>query len=117
MRSFLIDPSTNDIVMDGQNNFKMVEGDDELVQCVRLTIQANKEEWFLNPDHGFRRSVVQAKKYDPAEVNVELYDAVLQEDRVDSVEDVTFDYNKTSRHLDVDFNFKKPDGSVIVGRV
>lgn len=117
MRSFYIDPSTGDIAMDGQNNMRMVEDDDELVQCIGLTVKTNKKEWFLNPDHGFNRSVVQRKRFDQAEVNVELYDAVLQEDRVDTIEDVAFDYDKINRHLKVDFSFKKQSGETVRGVV
>lgn len=117
MKSFYINPSTGDLDLDAQNSIRMVEGDDELVQCVGLTIKTNKNEWFLNPDHGFKRSVVQTKKYDEAEVNVELYDAVLQESRVDTIEDVTFVYDKANRRLSVDFKFTKQDGEIVEGVV
>lgn len=117
MKSFYIDPNTNDICLDGQNNLKMVEGDDELAQCVGLTFKTNKGEWFLNPEHGFKRSVVQTKNYDQNEVYDELYEAALQEDRVNAIDEVNFDYDQTTRKLKIDFKFKKQDGSLVEGVV
>lgn len=117
MKSFYINPSTGDLEFDGQNNFKMTQGDEELVQCVSLTLKTNQGEWFLNPEHGFDRSVVQTKKYNEVMVNDAVNEAVLQDDRVRNIDNVTFDYNKAKRHLSVDFSFYKKDGSLIGGGI
>lgn len=117
MKTFYIDPSNNDIEFDGQNNIKMVDGNDELVQCVALTLKTNKNEWFLNPEHGFDRAVVQTKHYNEVMVNDALNEAVLQEDRARNIDEVAFDYDKATRHLKVDFKFYKKDGSLVEGGV
>lgn len=117
MKSFYINPATGDIELDGQNNIRMVEGDAELAQCVSITLKTNKGEWFINPDHGFDRSIVQVKNYDPVEAQDALYEAVLQEDRVATIEDVVMDYDKANRHLKVDFKFRKENGELVEGVV
>lgn len=117
MRSFFINPTTGDLDLDGQNNIRMIEGDDELVQCVMIAMRTNKGEWFLNPDHGFNRSVVQTKRYDEAMVSDEVYEAVLQEDRIVTIDELKFDYDRQTRQLKVDFKFSKEDGEMVEGVV
>lgn len=118
MRNLLIDPETNDIAMDDQKSFKMVEGDDELIQSVGVVFKTAKGSWFLNPDnHGFDRTTVQTKVYDEVMVTDALFEAALQEDRIANIEEITFDYDKQKRKLAVDFKFNKADGSTVEGGV
>ena len=117
MKSIYINPATNDIDFDGSNNLKMIDGDDEIIQCVKMIIKTNLGEWFLNPDHGFRRAVVQGKHVDYNEAIEELYAAVLQEPRVAAVEDMQFRYDAAIRELTIDFAFRKHSGEVLTGRV
>jgi hypothetical protein len=117
LRNLMINPETNDLDMDSQNAFKLIEGDDELVQAVGIAFKTAKGSWFLNPDHGFDRTTVQTKIYDEAAITDALYETALQDDRVDQVEDIQFDYDKANRNLSVDFNFKKTDGSTVEGGI
>lgn len=117
MKSFYLNPATGDVELDGQNDFRMVEGDAELVQCVAMALQTNKGEWFLNPDHGFERAIVQVKNYDLAEAQDAVFEAVTQEPRVSSIEDAAFEYDKAARHLRVGFKFRKEDGELVEGVV
>jgi hypothetical protein len=115
LKSFYINPATNDLEFDGQNNIKMVDGDDELLQSVRMTIATNLNEWFLNPEFGFDRSVLQVKILEEDRVIDELYAAILQDERIASVEDITFDFDRVNRHLKIDFKFTKKDGQTVEG--
>ncbi|WP_369355616.1 DUF2634 domain-containing protein [Lysinibacillus capsici] len=119
MKNLYVNPATNDIELDGQNSFKMVEGDDELVQAVGITFKTAKGSWFLNPKgHGFDRTTVQAKQYDESLVTNALFEAALQDERVENIQDITFDYDKANRKLSVDFKFtKRGTGEIIEGRV
>lgn len=117
MKNLYINPATNDIEMDAQNNFKMVDGDDELVQSVSVAFKTAKGSWFLNPEHGFNRAVVQTKVYNETIVTDELYETALQDDRVNHVNDITYDYDKQNRKLSVDFNFTKQNGETVEGGV
>ena len=42
MKNLYINPATNDIELDGQNSFKMVEGDDEIVQAVAVILKPQR---------------------------------------------------------------------------
>jgi hypothetical protein len=117
LRNLYINPATNDLEFDSKNGFKMIEGDDELTQAVGITMKTAKQSWFLNPEHGFNRSVVQAKIYNEADVTDALYDAALQDERVGQVENIKFDYDKASRKLTVDYVIKKADGSEVEGGI
>jgi phage baseplate assembly protein W len=116
MKSFYIDPNTNDLVFDGQNNLAMVDGDDELVQCIRDIVTTNLGEWFLDPTHGFPRFRVLGEKFDRDRITDELVAAILQESRVQSVEEVTFDFDRKTRILHGTFRVKKRSGEVVEGR-
>lgn len=115
MKTFYIDPITNDIVLDGSNSFKMVEGDEELIQRVILTITTNLGEWFLNVGYGFRRSVAQGKRRNLDEITEELYAAILQVNGVEIVEDVQINFKQKERTLSVDFTFRKSTGDLLRG--
>ncbi|MEK5110996.1 hypothetical protein [Bacillus sp. FSL R5-0677] len=118
MKNLYINPATNDIELDMQNGFKMVEGSDELVQAVAVAFKTAKGSWFLNPKHGFDRTTVQAKEYDESLVTNALFETALQDERVENIQDITFDYKKEHRKLSVDFKFtEKETGAVLEGRV
>lgn len=117
MRSFYINPATNDLDFDGSNNIKMVDGDDELIQSIKLIISTNVGEWFLNPEHGFDRSILQSKKVDESQATDALYAAVLQDERVATVDNIEFDFDRVNRKLDIKFTFTKKDGETVEGGV
>jgi len=107
MKSFYLNPETNDIELDGSNEIKMVDGDDELVQSVRLIITTNLGEWFLNPEYGFDRFAVLGKGVEHDIIVDSLYQAILQEKRVQRVENVTIDVDNKNRKLLIEFTFTK----------
>lgn len=115
MKSFYLNPLTNDVELDGSNNLRMVEGDDELIQSVWMVVSTNLEEWFLNIDHGFKRKIVLGKNVNFEAVTEELYAAILQDERVSSVEDIQFDYDAATRKLRIDFAFSKQNGEIVKG--
>lgn len=117
MISFYINPSTGDIELDGQNDIRMVRGDAELVQCVSVALKTNKGEWFLNPDHGFERDIIQGKKYNAAEAEDAISEAVLQEPRVSSMRDVSFKFDASERRLEASFKFLKENGDLVEGAI
>ena len=95
----------------------MIEGDDELVQSVSVAFKTAKASWFLNDQHGFNRAVVQSKVYNETIVTDELYETALQDDRVNQVNDIAFDYDKQNRKLSVNFSFTKQNGETVEGGV
>lgn len=110
MKSFKIDPKTGDIMFDGQNNIIMVEEDDDIIQCVERAITTNLGEWFLNPLMGFARFEVLGQKHDPDHETELLYAVILQEDRIESIEDLKIDFDRSSRELTVQVVLIKLNG-------
>lgn len=115
MKSFYVNPMTNDLEFDGSNNIKMVDGDEELIQSIWMIISTNVGEWFLNPEHGFDRAAVRGKKVDYNITTETLYAAILQEDRISSVDDIQFTFDPVKRELSIDFTCTKTDGQQIEG--
>ena len=118
MRSFKIDPLTNDIVFDGQNNIVMVEENEEILQCVERVLTTNLGEWFLNPDGlGLDRFEILGKKHNPEYTADLLYAAILQETRIESVENVDFEFNRQNRALKVKIVLIKANGERLEGEI
>jgi len=108
--------ATGDLVFDGQNDLELVEGDDELMQCVADILTTNLGEWFLNPEgHGFPRYEVLGEKFNREEITERLVAAVLQEDRVESVEEITWEFDRKERKLSGSFRVVKRNGEVVEG--
>lgn len=113
MKTFYID-LTGDLVLDGQNNLKMVEGTDEIVQSIRLTVTTNINEFFLNPTFGFDRfSTLGSKKNNTDEIQEALIEAILQDERLESVESIDFTF--IDRKVTVNFVVKTKDDETIEG--
>lgn len=117
MKSFYINPSSNDIEFDGQNSIKMIDGNDEIIQGVRIIITTNIKEWFLNPDFGFDRFSILGNKHDQERATDALYKAILQHEKVAMVDNVSFEVEREKRKLKINFSFTTIDGDVIEGGV
>lgn len=115
MQSFKIDPLTNDIVFDGQNNIVMVGEDEEILQCIERVITTNSGEWFLNPGMGFDRYEILGKKYNPEYTSDLLYAAILQETRISSIENIRYEFNRQGRGLKVYVVLIKANGEQLEG--
>lgn len=107
MKSFKINDN-GDLVIN-----EMVEGDEELIQCLKHLIYTRVGEWFLNLNYGFDRSVIEQKKYDEREITQALYDAIYQEPRIKQVTSLTFEFDKINRHLKINFTAVTADGGEI----
>lgn len=115
MFTLKIDPATNDLVFDGQNNLVMVEGEDEIVQSIRLLLGTNTGEWFLNPQHGLVYEHLQVKVPDMERIRAEVMLALDQEPRISEVEDLQIDFDRQSRMLTICFRTTTQNGDVIEG--
>lgn len=104
---------TGDLVFSG-GDLVMIEGPEELAQCGRAAIGTNKGEWFLNPDAGITFSKFLGKEINEAEMRDELTAGLLQEDRIQSVEDIDFTINRKSRTMLVNFTAVGTDGERIL---
>lgn len=106
-----------DFVMDGQNNFVMVEGDDELLQELTLEFQENKGEYFLAPDIGFARYDVLGKKFDRERALDAAYEVLLRNPRIASVETLEVSFDRETRKATFNFKAIKTNGDTLAGEV
>lgn len=114
MINFKLD-SSGDIVIDGQNNIALISGDDELMQQVNEVLRDNVGEWFLNPLHGFERSEVQGKNFDNNRVIDAIYNAMLQIEEVNRIENINLDFDRKNRKITIVYNFTKSDNQAVNG--
>lgn len=113
MITFLLD-ETGDIVFDGQYNLRMVMGAEEKQQAIRVLLQTNLGEWFLNTGHGLDYMAILGKKPNGAEIRAVIMEALKQEPRVEEVISLDIDYDRSKRHLSVYFKLRM-EGEVIEG--
>ncbi|PAD73664.1 DUF2634 domain-containing protein [Paenibacillus campinasensis] len=111
MISLKVDQS-GDLVFAG-GEMVTIEGPEELAQCCRLGIGTNKNEWFLNPDMGINFKLFLGKEIDEAQMRDELTAGLLQESRIQSVENVEFTINRKSRTMLVTFTATGINGETI----
>lgn len=98
---------------DGDISFEMIGGAEELAQCCRIGLGTNKGEWFLNPDLGMDYSLFIGKEINETQLHDELTLGLLQEERIRSVEDVSFYIDTKQRTLSVSFSATGVDGNTV----
>ncbi|KAF6591043.1 DUF2634 domain-containing protein [Paenibacillus sp. EKM205P] len=112
MQSFRL-TTAGDLEFDSRGDLVMVEGDEELAQCCRVAIGTNEGEWFLNPEIGLAFRLFLGKLASEEEMRNELTRALLQEERIESVDDVTFSVDRAARLLTVTFKATGTSGEII----
>ncbi|GAB6990848.1 DUF2634 domain-containing protein [Paenibacillus pini] len=111
MQSFKL--TEGDIEFDSTGNIVMIDGEQELAQCCEIGIGTNTGEWFLNPGLGITFSLFLGKHLNNEEMRSELTRGLLQEERIKSVEDITFDADERSRVMTVSFKATGISGELI----
>lgn len=104
-----------DLVLDKKMNVVMLEGIDELAQCIERTLTTNIGEWFLNIEFGLDYNAIQGKGKDKEGIQFAIREAILQDDRVDDVEFISIDVDRVNRYLTVKLNITTKDGQSIEG--
>jgi len=111
MQSFkLID---GDLAFDSTGDLVMIDGPEELAQCCEISLGTNGGEWFLNPDMGIDFSLFLGKNLNQEQMRDEITRGLLQDDRIASVEEVTFNPNGTTRVQEITFRATAVTGEVI----
>jgi len=108
--------SNGDLVFE-KGDLAMVEGADELRQTVYIGMQTNQGEWFLNPEVGIRQSAFVGKKPNDAEMRAEIIRGAMQDERIQSVEDIKIERDTRSRKLTATFRATAAGGESIEGEV
>lgn len=116
MRSFLL-TQDGDIEIGPDRNIVMVEDDDELLQAVRLQLETNLGEWFLDLEFGLDYSHIFKKRFSEDRIRAEVMKAIHQEERVARVTGYKFEFDNAARVARINFKFTKVDGGELEGEV
>lgn len=114
MKTLYLNDNGN-LEFDGQNSLRMVEGADEMRQSVRLLLQTNTGEWFLNTGHGLEYMSILGQKPNEELIRAAFMEAFQQEPRIEEVLSLDFEFDRLDRHLTVNFRLRM-EGEVIEGQ-
>lgn len=109
-----IDPASRDLVLDDDGFMEQIFDEEATAQCVRLTLQTWKGEFFLDTTHGTEYDRVLGKKpheLPQDETGEVLREAIFQETDVEQVDDVDADIGEKT--VGAAFNAKLSSGKTI----
>lgn len=109
MKALKID-ETGDFIMEN-GSFVIIEGDEQLAQEARISIETLRGEWFLNPDEGMDREPFLGKSFNENNARSSIIEALMNTSEPLRVEQVTF--TTIERVLFVDVSLRKEDGSTL----
>lgn len=103
MRSLYADPNTRDLAFDSTGNLKMVSGEDEAAQHLRLLLSTRMGEWFLDIRHGLDHGSVLGQKFPDSEshIGAAVYDAVKHDSRNIRIQSLSLEYDHRTRKLTI----------------
>lgn len=116
MKTFALNKD-NDIMLDGSNSIAWVEGDDEIVQALKVRIFHDLGEWFLNDGLGFDRSSILTRNPDKERVIEAATIGILFDERIKAVENIEVHFNFIERKSKITFRAIKQDGEPLEGDV
>lgn len=100
-------------MLDGQNGFVMVEGEEEELQAIRLLLTTNLSEWFLDIEHGLDYSVFQKKQFDELEMREAVLTALSQEKRIEEIVSLDINFDRPNRTLYIYFVAQMVSGNFL----
>ena len=109
-----INPLTRDLEFDDDGIMERTYDDETTAQCVRLTLQTWKGEFFLDTTHGTEYERILGMKpheLPPDEIGEVLRDAIFQEGDVSQVNSVTAEIN--GRTVESEFDATLYSGRII----
>ena len=94
---------------------KLVSGNDEILQRVKIRLRFFKNEWFLNTEHGipYYQDILGKKKVDINVVQSIFKENILDIEDINSIIEFELGYNSSNRQLILDFKATDIDGNII----
>ena len=119
MKSILI--QSGDIVINSKR-LQLVEGDQQKYQRTKATVQIVKGELFYNANLGLNYDIVLGitdKSVSDEEKKLAIREAVFQDSNVNKINDITLNFDKTSRKLsaDLQLTYKDSTETTMIGGV
>lgn len=97
------------ILKDGE--LAMVEGDEELAQSVEMILKTSLGEFELDEFLGVDRENLLGKNLDEEEAQYDIIEAIAQEERIATVEDIEFQFDRKARSSRIKLKLiKEEDG-------
>jgi phage baseplate assembly protein W len=107
MKAPLID-SNGDLVMKN-GEIQMIEGDQELAQSVESILKTRQGEFFMDTEFGLNRDNLLGKQADQDAAHDNIVEAVAQESRIATVDEITFSDDHSTRSRTVSLSMTKAD--------
>lgn len=101
-----------DIVIEN-GELVVIDGEAEEAQCIERVLTTNQGEWFLNTLHGMDYTQIFAKPFDEDRARLSIIEAIHQDPRVESVEEIEFQVDRAKRHMTVHVQVKMISGNTI----
>ncbi|CEG31452.1 MULTISPECIES: hypothetical protein [Peribacillus] len=111
MKSFKLDEN-GDLVFEN-GSFVMIEGNEELAQQARISMQTEKGEWFLDPEEGMDRSPILSKNFNETEAKDIIMESTIGTTEPLEFENITFVRDIRNRKISIDIVMRKEDGEVL----
>lgn len=103
----------NDLVIDGQNKFEMISGNEEQAQSCERTLTTNKNEWFLNKSFGLDYELLHQKTINENYLRLGIIEALTIDKRVKSILDLKIVVDSAERKADITFKILLNDGKTV----
>lgn len=95
-----IDPTTNDLFLDGSNNLGVVTGAKAVGQHIRQRLMTYRGEWFLDTTAGVPwLDEIMARRYDPALAEAVVKAEILDTDAVTEITSFSVGFVRDVRQL------------------
>lgn len=102
-----------DLSFDSNGELEMISDDDEFCQSLEMILKISLGEFYLDETIGLRRDNLLTKNFDEELAQADLIEALMQDDRVEEVNNISFTIDKENRALSVDLTVIKTDGSTV----
>lgn len=97
-------------------DFKLVEGEKEVAQCLAISLGTNLKEWFLNEEAGIDFSALLGKS-NPELARAEVMRVIAQEERVNLINNVEIIDDRIKRTRTILFSVELTDGTILEDEV
>lgn len=97
-------------------DFKLVEGEKEVAQCIAISVGSNLKEWFLNQEFGTDFNLLLGKT-SKDEARAEVMRVIAQEERVDVINNIDIIDDRVNRVRTILFSVELIDGTILEDEV
>ncbi|MFC5541571.1 DUF2634 domain-containing protein [Ureibacillus suwonensis] len=95
-----------------KGDFEIIEGSEEVAQCIAISLGTNLKEWFLNEEFGLDFSKVLDKSTDD-EARAEVLRVLSKEERIASIDELTISNDYKNRKRTIKYTVTLTDGTTL----